>query len=87
MPRRKANPQTTPKAVYLSILKATRSDCDIAERQRNRTKFMLIEYCLVGFKKTFSRYVVFAAGTARGKGIQTEIVKKKNAEIARREGR
>lgn len=58
MPRRKANPQTTPKAVYLSILKAKRSDCDIAERQRNRTKFMLIEYCLVGFKKHPPCYVV-----------------------------
>lgn len=28
---------------------------------------------------------MFAAGAARGRGIQTEIVKKKNAEIARRE--
>ncbi len=36
MPRRKANPQTTPKAVYLSILKAKRCACDIAERQRER---------------------------------------------------
>lgn len=64
MPRRKANPQTTPKAVYLSILKAKRSDCDTAERQRNRTKFMLIFFS--GLKKTFPRYVVFTAGTARG---------------------
>ena len=58
------------------------------QKGRDRTKFMLIEYCLVGFKKTFPRYVVFAAGTARGSGTQTEIVKKKKpAEIAVGEGR
>ena len=86
MPRRKPNPQTTPKAVYLSILKAKRSVCDTAERQRNRTKFMLIECCSMGLK-TFPHYVLFTAGTARGRGIQIAIVKKKNVEIARREGR
>lgn len=89
MPRRNANPQTTPKGVYFPILKAKRSDCDIAERQRNRTKFMLIEYCFVGLKNTFPCYVVFAAETAGGRGIQTEIVKmkKKKAKIAKREWR
>lgn len=50
---------------------------------------MLIEYCFVGFKNTFPCYVGFAAGTARGRGIQTEIVKKKKKktqrQIARRE--
>lgn len=57
--------------------------------QKGRTKFMLIEYCLVGCKKTFPCYVVFAAGTARGRAAQTEIVKKKKpAEIAgEREGK
>lgn len=36
---------------------------------------MLIEYCFVCFKNTSSCYVVLAAGTARGKGMPTEIVK------------
>lgn len=44
---------------------------------------MLIEYCFVGFKNTFPCYVGFAAGTARGRGIQTEIVKKKEKKTQR----
>lgn len=86
MPRRKANPQTTPKAVYLSILKAKRSDCDTAERQRSRTKFMLIEYFLVGLKKHSPAMLCSQLGLPGGRRIHTEIVKKKNAAIARREG-
>lgn len=70
MPRRKANPQTTPKAVYLSILKAKRSDCDIAERQRKRTKFMLIEYCLVGFKKHSPAMLCSQLGLPGGEGYR-----------------
>ena len=70
MPRRKANPQTTPKAVYLSILKATRSDCDTAERHRNRTKFMLIEYCLVGFKRHSPAMLCSQLGLPGGEGYR-----------------
>ena len=74
----KPNPQTTPKAVYLSPLKAKRSDCDIAEMQKENQIYVK-EYCFVGFKNTFPCYVVFAAGTARGREIQTEIaLKRKN---------
>lgn len=85
MPRWKANPQTTPKAVYLAILKAKKSVCDTAERHRNEAKFMLIECCLVGFKKQSPCYAVFTAETARGRGIQIE--KKKTAKIATGAGR
>lgn len=88
MPRRNANPQTTPKGVYFSVLKAKRSDCDNAERQRNRTKFMLIEYCFVGLKNTFPCYVVLAAGTAGGeRETDRDSEDKKKMEIAKREWR
>lgn len=85
MPRRKANPQTTPRAVYLSILKAKRSDFDIAERQRSTTKFMLIEYCLEGFKNIPLLCCVRSWDCHRESDTD-EIVKKKNAVIVSREG-
>lgn len=66
-PRRNADPQTAPKAVYRPLLKAKRSGCDIAERQTARTKFMLMADCWVCFKNTPSCFVVLAAGTETAK--------------------